>query len=57
MNIDADFDGHSERDFKTMTAEERLDDLSRKIALMLELRFLATSAGGRSMGKDPSEGK
>lgn len=38
MNIDPAFDGHSERHFSEMTAEERLDDLSRKIALMLELR-------------------
>jgi hypothetical protein len=35
---DPDFDGHPSRDFAAMTAEERLDDLSRKIALVLELR-------------------
>lgn len=38
MSIDPSFDGHPERDFQRMTAEERLDDLSRKIALVLELR-------------------
>lgn len=32
------FDGHPTRDFAEMNAEERLDDLSRKIALVLELR-------------------
>ena len=36
--IDPAFDGHPARKFETMTAEERLDDLSRKIALVLELR-------------------
>ena len=36
--IDRAFDGHPVRDFADMTAEERLDDLSRKIALVLELR-------------------
>ena len=36
--IDPAFDGHQARDFAGMTAEERLDDLSRKIALVLELR-------------------
>ncbi|MEN9353950.1 MAG: hypothetical protein RL318_1275 [Fibrobacterota bacterium] len=35
---DPAFDGHQTRDFEKMTAEERLDDLSRKIALVLELR-------------------
>jgi len=36
--IDPAFDGHPIRDFATMTPEERLDDLSRKIALVHELR-------------------
>jgi len=36
--IHPDFDGHQARDFATMTADERLDDLSAKIALVLELR-------------------
>ncbi|MEN9308393.1 MAG: hypothetical protein RL173_2325 [Fibrobacterota bacterium] len=36
--IDGAFDGHLTRNFADMTAEERLDDLSRKIALVLELR-------------------
>jgi len=36
--IDRQFDGHPSRDFASMSAEERLDDLSRKIALVLELR-------------------
>jgi len=36
--VHPDFDGHPARDFASMTAEERLDDLSRKIALVLELR-------------------
>lgn len=34
---DLAFDGHPTRNFAEMTAEERLDDLSRKIALVLEL--------------------
>ena len=33
-----DFDGHPARDFAAMTAEERIDDLSAKIALVWELR-------------------
>lgn len=33
-----DFDGHPARDFAKMTAEERIDDLSAKIALVWELR-------------------
>lgn len=33
-----DFDGHQARDFAKMTAEERIDDLSAKIALVWELR-------------------
>jgi hypothetical protein len=33
-----DFDGHPARDFAKMTPEERLDDLSAKIALVWELR-------------------
>lgn len=32
------FDGHPARDFAKMTAEERIDDLSAKIALVWELR-------------------
>lgn len=36
--IDPAFDGHPTRSFADMNAEERLDDLSRKIALVLELR-------------------
>lgn len=32
------FDGHPTRSFADMNAEERLDDLSRKIALVWELR-------------------
>jgi hypothetical protein len=36
--IDHAFDGHPTRDFADMSAEERLDDLSHKIALILELR-------------------
>ena len=36
--IDPAFDGHQARDFASMTPEERLDDLSRKIALVHELR-------------------
>lgn len=36
--IDRAFDGHPTRGFADMNAEERLDDLSRKIALVLELR-------------------
>ncbi len=36
--IDHAFDGHPARNFADMNAEERLDDLSRKIALVLELR-------------------
>jgi hypothetical protein len=49
--IDPAFDGHQSRDFESMTADERLDDLSRKIALVLELRHsrvvadAATSSG------------
>lgn len=35
---DPAFDGHQARDFTAMTPDERLDDLSRKIALVLELR-------------------
>lgn len=35
--IEGAFDGHPMRNFADMTAEERLDDLSRKIALVLEL--------------------
>lgn len=36
--IDLAFDGHPVRNFADMSAEERLDDLSRKITLVLELR-------------------
>jgi hypothetical protein len=36
--IDLAFDGHPVRNFAEMDAQERLDDLSRKIALVLELR-------------------
>lgn len=36
--IHPDFDGHEARAFAAMTAEERLEDLSAKIALVLELR-------------------
>lgn len=36
--IDHAFDGHPTRQFADMDAQERLDDLSRKIALVLELR-------------------
>lgn len=36
--LDPAFDGHQARDFASMTPEERLDDLSRKIALVHELR-------------------
>jgi hypothetical protein len=36
--IDPAFDGHPTRAFADMSAEERLDDLSNKIALVLELR-------------------
>lgn len=36
--IHPDFDGHPARDFARMTAEERLDDLAAKIALVHELR-------------------
>ncbi|HNY31901.1 MAG TPA: hypothetical protein PKO15_13525 [Fibrobacteria bacterium] len=36
--IDRDFDGHPVRDFATLTADERLDELADKIALVLELR-------------------
>jgi len=32
------FDGRPARDFRLMTAEERLDKLSREAALILELR-------------------
>jgi hypothetical protein len=40
------FDGHPARDFATMTAEERLEDLSAKIALVLELRQARQEAAG-----------
>lgn len=36
--LDPAFDGHQARDFASMTPEERLEDLSRKIALVHELR-------------------
>jgi hypothetical protein len=36
--IDPAFDGHPVLEFARMDAEMRLDDLSRKIALVLELR-------------------
>jgi len=36
--IDPLFDGHPVRDFAAMTAEERIEDLEAKIALVLELR-------------------
>lgn len=39
--IDLDFDGHPSLEFSEMDAEERLDDLSRKISLVLELRRCA----------------
>ena len=45
-----DFDGHPARDFSKMTPEERLDDLSAKIALVWQLR----RARGEGSGKDPS---
>lgn len=35
---DPDFDGHPAKAFEAMDSEERVDDLSRKIALVLELR-------------------
>jgi hypothetical protein len=38
MDSSPAFDGHPVRDFASMTPEERLDDLSRKIALVHELR-------------------
>lgn len=38
MRPHPDFDGHPARDFAKMTAEERLEDLSAKIALVWELR-------------------
>lgn len=33
-----DFDGHPTRDFRLMTPDERMDKLSREVALILELR-------------------
>jgi hypothetical protein len=36
--IDSLFDGHPVRDFASMTAEERIEDLEAKVALVLELR-------------------
>lgn len=44
-----DFDGHPARDFATMTPEERIDDLSAKIALVWELR----SARKDGLDNDP----
>ena len=43
--IDPAFDGHPARDFASMSAEERLDDLSRKVALVLELRKSREATG------------
>lgn len=40
------FDGHPVRDFATMTADERIEDLSAKIALVLELRRARREATG-----------
>jgi hypothetical protein len=42
--IDPAFDGHPARDFASMSPDERLDDLSRKIALVLELRLSRTAS-------------
>lgn len=50
--IDPLFDGHPVRDFATMTAEERLEDLSAKIALVLELRRARQEAAGLESGSD-----
>lgn len=36
--IGRDFDGHPARDFLLMTPDERMDKLSREVALVLELR-------------------
>lgn len=46
------FDGHPVRDFATMTADERIEDLSAKIALVLELRRARREATGLEPGSD-----
>lgn len=38
MTTDQAFDGHPTRYFADMDPQERLDDLSRKVALVMELR-------------------
>ena len=53
--IDPAFDGHPARDFASMSAEERLDDLSRKVALVLELRKSREAAAEESAACRPFE--
>lgn len=52
--IHPDFDGHVSRPFATMTPDERLDDLSAKIALVLELRKVREAANADEAGRRPS---
>lgn len=52
--IHPDFDGHAARPFALMTPEERLDDLSAKAALVLELRKAREAENEEGAGRRPS---